>query len=606
MKKLSASHISLKLLTVLSLSLALGPIYPVFAAPAITATAQTKVLLDKAEKALAQSLWQESIQLSEKAIQLQPQLAEAYLKRGRARANLNQLEAALQDFNKAIQLDPQSSQAYSARAKFYTVSRRFPEAQSDYAQALKRNPKLVDAYTYRGAMYLMWRKPQEALKDLNQALQLEPRNLGALEARAALYFEQLKNPTLALADLNQILALPQLPAFNQARAFNLMGMSQLNLKHYPEAISALEKAIKLNPQAVEVVNNLGLVYEAMGQRDKARQQYEASVKLEPNENALTNLGNLALDAQQLPQALDYYTRAINIQTPMSTNMWIGTKASTYNNRGKVYLQMAQPKEAQKDFEKAIQLDPNSAQGYNLRGLSLAHQKQCQTALADFTQAIAKDPSYLQAYGNRALCYRELQQLDKALADFTFMVNKVPNNEGFLLERSRIYLAMRDAEKGLQDLNKALLLNTEYVPALLIRAELYLALEKFPEVLQDCAKIRKLSPQVVWSYVFAADAYIAQEKFTEALAEYEHVEKLEKNSPFVPTSRGWIYFKKGDLAESEKQLNLALKMQPEYALAHLYMGVLAEKKGNLEGAKSSFEKACQLGEHRGCELRKRLP
>jgi len=53
-------------------------------------------------------------------------------------------------------------------------------------------------------------------------------------------------------------------------------------KNYKEAGLELMNALKKDPQSVEAHSNMGLVYIAVGQLDKAFQEYQRVVSLDPN------------------------------------------------------------------------------------------------------------------------------------------------------------------------------------------------------------------------------------------------------------------------------------------------------------------------------------
>ena len=57
-------------------------------------------------------------------------------------------------------------------------------------------------------------------------------------------------------------------------------------------------------------------------------------------------------------------------------------------------------EALKDYDKAIELDPNYTFAYNNRGLAFYKLDKFEEALKDYDKAIELDPSYTFVYNNR--------------------------------------------------------------------------------------------------------------------------------------------------------------------------------------------------------------
>ena len=80
--------------------------------------------------------WKEAIDAYNEAIQLNPDMAEAYNNRGVARNDLGEYEAALVDLNEAIQLKPDQAEAYNNRGVTKKALGRLDEAREDYQKAL--------------------------------------------------------------------------------------------------------------------------------------------------------------------------------------------------------------------------------------------------------------------------------------------------------------------------------------------------------------------------------------------------------------------------------------------------------------------------------------
>lgn len=71
----------------------------------------------------------------DKAIELDPTLAEAYYHRANARVNLLDYDNALLDFNEAIAIDSVYMEAYYNRGNLYTIKGERLKACEDYKKA---------------------------------------------------------------------------------------------------------------------------------------------------------------------------------------------------------------------------------------------------------------------------------------------------------------------------------------------------------------------------------------------------------------------------------------------------------------------------------------
>jgi len=84
------------------------------------------------------------------------------------------LNRAAADLSKAIELDPQDAEAYELRGVVYTNQRRLDRALADYDQAIKLKPDDAQAWSDRGVNYYLGGDNEKAIRDLSEALRLDP------------------------------------------------------------------------------------------------------------------------------------------------------------------------------------------------------------------------------------------------------------------------------------------------------------------------------------------------------------------------------------------------------------------------------------------------
>ena len=79
--------------------------------------------------------------------------AAFYLNRGNFYKNNKKWNLALADYNKAIQINPEFAQAYYNRGILYFDQKKWDLALVDYNKAIQINPKDADVYNNRGTLY---------------------------------------------------------------------------------------------------------------------------------------------------------------------------------------------------------------------------------------------------------------------------------------------------------------------------------------------------------------------------------------------------------------------------------------------------------------------
>jgi tetratricopeptide (TPR) repeat protein len=125
-------------------------------------------------------------------------------------------------------------------------------------------------------------------------------------------------------------------------------------------------------------------------------------------NSLLSSGGLKVAQSNWDGALADYNRAIEIK-PDSIRAYIA--------RGEVKGIKGDPNGALADYNKAIELSPGSFMSYYLRGCVERAQGDGDGALDDFNKVIQLSPNYPDAYQQRGEVKKEKGDLDGAQADF---------------------------------------------------------------------------------------------------------------------------------------------------------------------------------------------
>ena len=99
-------------------------------------------------------------------------------------------EQAITEFNKAIELDPEYAEAYNNRGNAYWNKGNFDRAIADYDKAIELDPEYAEAYSNRGFVYYLKGELTKAISDLEKCLELsdDPRVI----AKAQQLLDQLK------------------------------------------------------------------------------------------------------------------------------------------------------------------------------------------------------------------------------------------------------------------------------------------------------------------------------------------------------------------------------------------------------------------------------
>ena len=93
------------------------------------------------------------------------------------------------------------------------------------------------------------------------------------------------------------------------------------------------------------------------------------------------------------------------------------KAKVEFGAGTMKAGSGQYQEAIIHFEKAIELNPNSAEAYNNWGFALNELKQYEEAIEKYKKAIELNPNNVNAYNNWGVALNELEKTDEAIEKY---------------------------------------------------------------------------------------------------------------------------------------------------------------------------------------------
>jgi tetratricopeptide (TPR) repeat protein len=301
----------------------------------------------------------QAVQEFNRAIELNPKYAAAYLLRGNTQFQLQNFRPALADFDKAISLNPQAAVAYYSRGLLKSQQLNDPTgALADYTKAIELYPQYAMAYNNRANLRQRSGNTFGALADYDQAISIDPEYTLAFNNRGLLKHQQLRQFAEAQLDFTQAIRLN--PQYVEAY-LNRADLRTSELKNESGAISDYDAVIKINPKLAKTYVLRAAVYEKIGSQELALPDYNKAIELEPK-NATAYLLRGALQQRSFsdfPAALA-------------------------------------------DFNRAIALDPKSALAYNRRGnLKSEDLKDPTGALNDYNQAIALEPEFAAPYYNRA-------------------------------------------------------------------------------------------------------------------------------------------------------------------------------------------------------------
>jgi tetratricopeptide (TPR) repeat protein/tRNA A-37 threonylcarbamoyl transferase component Bud32/TolB-like protein len=162
-----------------------------------------------------------------------------------------------------------------------------------------------------------------------------------------------------------------------------------------KADQMLQRSLELDPSQGQVHLNVGRMFRATGQIDKAIEEMRRAVALDPlNVSALTNLASAYAEARRPGDAEDAYLQAVRIRP---------SYYSAYSNLGNFYVFRGEYAKALEPLSVAVKLAPDYAQGHANLATLFYYTERWDEALAEYGRSLAVSPT-ANAYSNRGAIY----------------------------------------------------------------------------------------------------------------------------------------------------------------------------------------------------------
>jgi tetratricopeptide (TPR) repeat protein/peroxiredoxin len=229
----------------------------------------------------------------------------------------------------------------------------FDQAEASFRLALRDDPLSAEALYGLGSVYLKQNKRAEARDSFERATKLQ-----------ASYPETLPN------------------------AWNNLGLIATQEGHTEEAIRDFQEALRVSPDHLIALDNLGNAYRQLKQWDEARKVLERALAGSPNDpEANYSLGMVYAQTNDTEHAYEYLQKALKVRPGYPEAL---------NNLGVLYLRTAGRDEAVASFEECIRVAPAFDQAYLNLAKVHALEGQPEKARSVLRDLLKQHPDHVQA------------------------------------------------------------------------------------------------------------------------------------------------------------------------------------------------------------------
>lgn len=254
-----------------------------------------------------------------KSVDNQAYTAKIYLYRGQHYALINDLKKAVNDYSRALELDQTLFDAYLSRAILYQSLDQPEMAINDYNRAMRFSDSSEAMLSFlldnRGNAKMARGNYEAAHADFLKATQLVPDNTQFM-THLAQSLNELERHEEALEIFKAIARKEENSPLNYLH----IGFTLSQMRHYREAIVAYDRALTLQPNDANALNNRGLARFNVLDLEGALSDINRSIELYPSSPyAFRNRGLVNISLRQTAQGCADLKQALKLGTAANPN-----------------------------------------------------------------------------------------------------------------------------------------------------------------------------------------------------------------------------------------------------------------------------------------------
>ena len=455
-----------------------------------------------------------------------------------------------------------------------------------------------------------------AEKDVQEALSLNGKDPNTLQLRGDI-LEKSGHPLDAAAAYRKVLAVDP----NNRAALTALGYVSRETGHDKDAEKYFQRLAAAYPQSYEPYLSLGDMYTAHREFAKAESFYRKGYELAPHNSLIVAGGmNAAIESHHFPLAGEWLARATDTmrQEPhlMREEQRYLTWTQQYQRSADVGRQVIHKLPTDRDvivylgydllhlerYDELLQLTqkydsvlPKEPDIPLLAGYVHKHNRQLQEAEQDFTRVLERDPNVVTAYVNRGFVRNDLHKSEGAAADFEAALHlDSKDGEAHLglasasLALHRPQVALRQAELAEAGLGDSMSLH-------LIRGTAYNDLGDWTKAVPEYQAALKYAPNDATLHTALAGSFYGLRRYPEAIAELQKADKLSPGDSNVYAQFAMSYAQLREHDQAVRYIQAAeqhLQVLPPKKQTAIYVsnGEVLEMLGDENDAMQRFEKA----------------
>jgi tetratricopeptide (TPR) repeat protein len=220
-------------------------------------------------------------------------------------------------------------------------------------------------------------------------------------------------------------------------------------------------------------------------------------------------------------------------------------------------------------------------------------KKYKKAEKNYSKAIYIDPEIMGAYLNRSIVRENLDDIDGAIKDCNKAIQL--NNFSAHAFGNRGYLKFKKEEydEAIKDYNRALKIEPENTRVLMARAFTNYQLKDLQGTMDDYNKVLEIDPNNAHCYYNRALLKSEIGDYNSAIEDFNNVLEMNPDNMLIYFNRGFVKMDIGDLYGAMDDFSTAIRIYPDFAKAYLARASVKRDLNDEKGAMKDRYQALQI-------------
>lgn len=400
-----------------------------------------------------------------------------------------QYEEGIKSFNLAIELDPGIIDAHLKKGVFHLLEGRLQDAERDFSSAVQAAPEILNSRQILASFYLREKQPERAIAILKEGLVSEKSDAVLYDNLSSVrFFQNRRNEGLEYLLKAQSLDPDYLPAtFHLATYYAVAGETEAALREYRRllvkdpknltawlSIAALFEFNDRDTEALEAykgakATETGPGYQALAnyylrkaQQDEAMAVLQEAIKSVPRN----------LDARQLTFEIYLQRKELKEAQEMASEIEILDRQIGLRRKIEAYVAMQDETRALNEAQRYISIHPDSAHGYMMQSLIYEQWQEMEHAVEAAQKGIRADRENMDAKIHLGNLYARVKDYPAAEAIFAEALRKDQNSAAVLFAQGTLLEQIGKPEAAIKKYLEVIDKNESHAAALNNLAYLY--------------------------------------------------------------------------------------------------------------------------------------